>query len=98
MPFRILSVRDTLGAIAPVRAGQTYIFTVPVSTRAGHTYWPGAELFVVEETQECPYDEIGASGHNWICRTQNGDSVWATLEQCISRGVLRLVPPSKELS
>lgn len=98
MPFAVLTVHSPLGEVPPVAPGQTYVFTVPVSTRAGHVHWAGTQLLVIAQTPACPYDEISATGYNWICSTQHGASVWATLEQCISRGLLRLVPPPKDLN
>jgi hypothetical protein len=72
-----------------VSEGDTYEFLDNVSTRAGHVHPKGSMLFVHDRTRSTPHDEIGPRGYNWICRTQFGISVWATLEHCIERGLLK---------
>lgn len=78
-----------------VRAGDVYVFMTNCSTRAGHIHPKDSLLYVHDNTGATPHDEIGPHGTNWLCRTQFGVSVWATLEQCIERGILkRLSSPS----
>lgn len=77
--------------ITPVQSGDTYRFKVSMSTRAGHVHPQGSLLHVHDPTTHTPYDEISQSGQNWICRTDLGISCWATLEQCIARGLLEKV-------
>lgn len=72
-----------------VRSGDTYVFTCDCSTRAGHVHPRDSLLYVHDSTTDAPFDEIGPKGINWWCRTQFGISVWATLEQCIERGILK---------
>lgn len=74
-----------------VREGDVYEFDVNVSTRAGHTLQKGDRLTVLRRTTETPHNEIGPRGCNWVCRTFYGDTVWATLEQCLDRGLLHIV-------
>ena len=74
--------------IEPVREGDVYRFECDMSTRAGHVHPAGTLLHVVQATRDCPHDEISESGSNWLCRTDHGASLWATLEQCIARGVI----------
>jgi hypothetical protein len=76
-----------------VRSGDTYVFTCDVSTRAGHMHPRGSLLYVHDATQSTPHNEIGPHGSNWICRTQFSVSVWATLEQCIERGLMKRLQP-----
>lgn len=77
--------------IRPVQSGDIYRFAMDVSTRAGHTHPAGSLLHVHDPTTRSPHGEISESGRNWICRTDFGISCWATLEQCIGRGLLEKV-------
>lgn len=72
-----------------VKAGDVYVFVSMVLTRGGHIFRVGERLTVVEPTGQTPYGEIGPDGVNWHCQASNGYTVWATLEQCIARGLLR---------
>jgi hypothetical protein len=72
-----------------VEEGDAYVFQDDVSTRAGFVHPKGSLLFVHDRTGSAPHDEVGPRGHNWICRTQFDVSVWATLEHCIERGLLK---------
>lgn len=74
--------------IAPVREGDVYQFLCDMSTRAGHIHPAGSLLHVVQQTRDAPHGEVSQSGSNWLCRTERGASIWATLEQCIGRGLL----------
>jgi len=74
-----------------VHSGDEYEFLYDMTTRAGHIHSKGSRIRVLDATTQAPYNEIGESGHNWICRTKYSVSVWATLEQCISRGLLRKI-------
>lgn len=74
-----------------VQSGETYEFQYDVSTRAGHVHGEGTHLHVHDSTKETPFDEIGPYDLNWYCRTEFGISVWATLESCIERGLLKKV-------
>lgn len=103
-PYRVASptVIPNLNGIKPlVQAGDCYQLVYDMSTRAGHFLLKGSCLYVIESTREVPFGEISESGLNWRCMTQNsapcsngsyftsiGISVWATLEQCLSRGLL----------
>lgn len=75
-----------------VSEGETYVFQESVSTRAGFVHPKGSLLFVHDRTGHVPHGEIGPRGHNWLCRTQFDISVWATLEHCIERGLLKRLP------
>lgn len=72
-----------------VAPNDIYEFMGPCITRTKQLNPVGTLLFVIKSTKDTPYGEISASGHNWICSTQFGISCWATLENCISRGILR---------
>lgn len=74
-----------------VRTGDVYQFTTGVSTRAGHNHYPDTLLVVQARITGAPHGEIGPRGYNWQCISQYGSSVWATLESCIERGMLKLV-------
>lgn len=88
-----LVTHDPLEPISPVVAGDVYEFTHNILTRGGDILPKGSKLTVVEPTGQTPYGEIGPAGVNWKCDAANGFTVWATLEQCISRGVLVKVSP-----
>jgi hypothetical protein len=74
--------------VEPVREGDCYRFEYNMETRAGHVHPDGSLLHVVQATQDCPHGEISQSGTNWLCKTEFGVGIWATLEQCIARGLL----------
>ena len=76
-----------------VKPGDTYEFLTDMETRAGHTHKKGSRLKVVDSTRRCFHGELSASGTNWLCTTIYGTSEWATLEQCISRGLFLKVSP-----
>lgn len=74
--------------VRKIEVGDTLEFLCDVSTRAGNVHQQGSLIEVLSFTQETPFGEIGHRGYNWVCRTQYGDSNWATLESCLSRGLL----------
>lgn len=81
-------VNHPLGPYEKVKAGDVYEFTRDVYARSGHIFEEGDTLHVIEATGQTPYGEIGPDGVNWKVDAGNGYTVWATLEQCISRGLL----------
>ena len=92
MESRDLRVIHNLGPVErPVQVGDVYRCTYGLQTRTGHFYPKGSWIQVVGPTTDAPFGEIGESGVNWVCRTTKGESVWATLEQCLSRRVIQLV-------
>lgn len=74
-----------------VEEGDTYEWLHDVGTRSGTTMTRGSTIKVVAATQWTPHDEIGPTGCNWLCDAVNGRSVWATLEHCIARRLLKKV-------
>jgi hypothetical protein len=89
---------DNLYGINPeVKPGDVYRFQCDVSTRAGHVHPKDSFLTVLDSTTRCRHQEISASGKNWVCSSQFGTSEWATLEQCISRGLLVRHPDGEVL-
>lgn len=70
--------------------GDEYEFTCPVSTRAGVTYQKGDLLKVLDRTSKAPNFELSSLG-NLVVEGKFGTSVWATLESCIARHLLKLV-------
>jgi hypothetical protein len=88
-PYRTMApkVIPNLNGIKPfIQAGDCYQFVYDMSTRAGHNHLRGSYLYVIESTTEAPFGEISESGLNWRCKTKHSISVWASLEQCLSRG------------
>lgn len=78
--------------IVPVKPGDKYEWTCDVHCRSGAIQEEGSIIEVLDSTRKCSYGEISESGYNWVCRTADGlVSEWATLESCISRGLLRKV-------
>lgn len=79
-----------------VREGDIYeVTTYPgLLCRSGRVLLQGSRLYVIQRSRDVPHNEISASTWNWLVRESADDhvSIWATLEQCIQRGVLRLVP------
>lgn len=99
MESKDLRIIHNLGPVErPVQAGDTYRFTYGMQTRTGQFYPKGTWIQVLRPTNETPAGEIGESGVNWVCRTNLGDSVWATLEQCLSRRVIQLVSADEMLN
>ena len=80
--------------VPPVAPGDIYTFRYEMSTRAGHIHEKGSVITVLNGTKKAPHGEISASGTNWICQTKFGEGCWATLEQCISRGLLEKIYPA----
>lgn len=74
-----------------VQPGDIYEFRSNMYCRDGNVYHIGDRLFVRYRTLETPHGEIGEANRNWVCDTQYGSSVWATLEQCVSRGLFKKV-------
>jgi len=74
-----------------VESGDVYEFQVQVLTRGGFVFKIGSKLRVMDRTNSTPHGEIGPYGYNWICDADNGTTVWATLEQCIERDLLRKI-------
>ena len=74
-----------------INDGDVYEFVSDMSTRAGHVHRKGSFLYVLRPTFETPHQEVGESGFNWVCLTDHGISIWATLAQCISRGLFKKV-------
>ena len=83
------------GPVSPVVIGDIYTFVFDVSTRSGYTHEAGSVITVQNSTKETPHGEISASGTNWICQTKFGTGCWSTLEQCISRGLLKKIYPAQ---
>ena len=84
---------ENFGVKVDVQSGDVYEFLCNMSTRAGHTHPRGSRLYVHDRTTDPSFGEISESGYNWYCRTDFGISVWATLESCISRRLLKKVAP-----
>lgn len=77
-----------LKPVRPIENGDVFEFLYDMETRSNLVHWRGSTIEVVGLTSETPFGEISARGFNWICKTEHDVSVWATLEQCLSRGVL----------
>lgn len=85
------TVIENVGSVpVDVQEGDTYQFACDVDTRSGKRHLRGSTLRVLSRTTNSSFGEISASGYNWECVTCHGTSMWATLEQCISRGIVIL--------
>ncbi len=76
-----------------VLPGDHYLWQHTVSCRSGLSHKKGTGLFVWLATQDAPHDEKTDHGTQWVCQTNLDTSVWATLESCIHRGLLKKVEP-----
>lgn len=74
--------------IQPVLPGDRFIWKYDIICRSGKTIPKGSEALVIEQSGMTPYDEIMERGYNLLVKTANGVSIWATFEQCVSRGLL----------
>lgn len=74
-----------------VHEGDEYRWLECVSCRDGSVQHSGTILKVIKQTLLTPHDEVGPHGHNWLCDASNGRTVWATLESCIARGLLKKI-------
>lgn len=75
-----------------VKTGDVYeVIVSGIRCRSGFTHNRGEVLEVLHETLAAPFDEIGPYGYNWWVKTKHDNSVWATLESCIERGLLKKV-------
>ena len=75
-----------------VMSGDVYEVLIPKLTcRSGLVHLKGDRLIVMRHTKEAPHNEVGPLGYNWIVKTKHDVSVWATLESCITRGLIQKV-------
>ena len=74
-----------------VHSNQIWQFTQNVTCRSGVPKLEGSLLYVLRSTTFAPFGEIGPHDVNWACLTDDGVTVWSTLESCIQRGLLELV-------
>ena len=90
MVYRVPTVNDSNEhQTVSVTAGDVYCFMDDVYTRSNLVHNKGDLLLVLDSTLQTPHGEISESGVNWVCETRHSTSVWATLEQCIARGLLK---------
>jgi len=91
MKTPLVSFNDPSLAAIPVRPGERFVWLYDVGCRDGKTLSKGSIIEVLEKTNYSPHNEMGPRGHNWICKAENGVTVWATLEHCLDRELLRRV-------
>jgi len=73
----------------PVEEGSEWEWTCDVACRSGVICQKGSRAKVVEKTGMYPHGEMMEQGYNLLVNTNGSTTVWATFEQCISRGLLR---------
>ena len=74
--------------VPPVEEGTVWEWNFDISCRNGKTIVKGSRAEVIERTGMTPHGEIMEGGYNLLVHTANNTSVWATFEQCVSRGLL----------
>lgn len=74
--------------ISPVQEGSEWVWLINVGTRAGVIMKQFSIAKVIEKSGMTPHGEIMDRGYNLLIHTNGYTSVWATFEQCISRGLL----------
>lgn len=88
--YRIQWMTDTIRP--DVKIGDVYEVVVGgVECRNGLTHRMGEQLIVCEKTNDTPYDEVGPYGYNWYVQSKYDKTVWATLESCIERKLLKKI-------
>lgn len=82
--------------IEPVEVGSVWTWACSAQSRVGHVFVEGETIKVLSQTKETPHGEVMERGYNLVIEASNGITVWATFEQCVSRGMLfRQVPVSR---
>ena len=71
--------------------GSVWEWTSDVRCRSGYIMKKGSTARVIERTGMTPHGEVMDRGYNLLVETNWDVTVWATFEQCISRGLLRRV-------
>lgn len=77
--------------IDPVEEGSEWEWTSDVSCRSGVICQKGSRAKIIEKTGMYPHGEMMERGYNLLVNTNGSTTVWATFEQCISRGLLRRI-------
>lgn len=88
MNARKIAVISPIKPIEAVKAGEKYTWKYGMQCRNGKILPAGSFAKVIEETGMIPFDEVMDRGYNLLIETVHGTSVWATFEQCLSRGLL----------
>lgn len=88
-----MNVISPVRPVDPVPARSKWEWLLDVSCRSGRIQAKGSVVEVLEFTFDAPHGEIMDRGYNLLVREPGGEvTVWATFEQCLSRGLLRRVP------
>jgi hypothetical protein len=82
---------STINSISPVEEGSVWEWNYDVYCRDLNVIPKGSRAEVIERTGMTPHDEIMERGYNLLIHTANGTTVWATFEQCVSRGLLKRI-------
>ena len=77
-----------LSNIDPILPGDKFIWKFDISCRSGKVIPKGSIAEVIEQSGMTPHNEIMERGYNLLVKTANGVGIWATFEQCFSRGLL----------
>jgi hypothetical protein len=91
-----LTIISPVSEIPAVEEGSVWEWLVDVDCRSGHTIPKGSKAKVVKRTGLAPYGEIMDRGYNLLIEAANGITIWATFEQCVSRGLLRKVKSNED--
>ncbi len=86
-----MNVVANVKPIDAVEPGTTWEWLRCMKTRSGLRINAGLIAAVVAKTDNAPHGEVMERGYNLLISTDGVLSVWASFEQCVSRGLLRRV-------
>jgi len=86
-----MNVVSNVKAIDPVEPGSVWEWLRHMKTRGAPRINCGMAAVVLARTDSAPHGEVMERGYNLLIATDGVVSVWATFEQCVSRGLLRRV-------
>lgn len=74
--------------IPPVEVGSAWEWQRDMKTRGELRIGRGSIAIVLARTDDAPHGEVMERGYNLLVSTDGVMSVWASFEQCVSRGLL----------
>jgi hypothetical protein len=83
-----MNVISNLSKIDRILPGDKFTWNFDISCRSGRTIPKGSVAEVIEKSGMTPHNEIMECGYNLLIKTAGAVSIWATFEQCYSRGLL----------
>lgn len=86
-----MNVISPVEPVEPVEEGDVFEWLLNIKCRSEKVLREGTRAKVVGKTDLTPHDEIMDRGYNLLIEIEGETTVWATFEQCLSRGLLKKV-------